>query len=87
MLNFPLSFECDDATLLWREWPALEADDVTLPGPFPVPGSPDNNGISFIESVVGLSTSGVDVSELSRFVLFVAVVDILIEALLALDSR
>ena len=58
--------ECDDATLLCREWPVF---DVTLPFPVPLATGSDrpesaSSGISFIES--GLSSAG---SEFSTFVI------------------
>jgi len=87
-LNFPLSLECDEATLLCREWPVFEVDEVTLPAPFPFPlatsdlTDSERSGISFMES--GLS-SGVSVFSIT-FVVDV-VDDVFNDVLLALLSR
>jgi len=87
-LNFPLSLECDEATLLCREWPVFEVDEVILPAPFPFPlatsdlTDSERSGISFMES--GLS-SGVSVFSIT-FVVDV-VDDVFNDVLLALLSR
>jgi hypothetical protein len=80
--------ECDEATLLCREWPVFEVDEVTLPAPFPFPlatsdlTDSERSGISFMES--GLS-SGVSVFSIT-FVVDV-VDDVFNDVLLALLSR